>query len=145
MNAQDLRKLLEQTDDKLSVFSDNEVFDKYEITVKEFSELVSVFLSDEEKLRLFDYSFFINLEGWKKCEIIKLVSDEKVLLQMLSNDSVISGIDEYSIANIINKLDDNTKKIVLCNHEFIEKLQISDYYIEKIISSVSSPWAKCTK
>ena len=41
----------------------SETFIKYEITVKEFLDLVSDFLSDEEKLRLFDYSHFMQING----------------------------------------------------------------------------------
>ena len=43
MNAQDLRKLLEQTDDKSSIFASPETLNKYEFNAKEFFDLISDF------------------------------------------------------------------------------------------------------
>ena len=87
MNAQDLRKLLEQTDDKSSIFASPETLNKYEFNAKEFFDLISDFLSDEEKLKLFDYSHFRQFEGWIKGGIIGLISDEHIILQIIINFS----------------------------------------------------------
>ncbi len=59
MNAQDLRKLLEQTDNKFSVFASRETLIKYDFNAKELVNLINDFLSDEEKLRIFEYPHFI--------------------------------------------------------------------------------------
>ena len=137
MNAQDLRKLLQQTDDKLSIFVSSETLNKYELNVREFFDLISDFLSDEEKLRLFDYSHFIKFEDWIKCGIIGLVSDEHIVLKMMSNDNIINGFKSYQVVDIIKKMSDSGKQQLLHNQDFIRKHQISNYELQDIISSLT--------
>ena len=97
-------------------------------------DLINDFLNDEEKLRLFDYMQF---NSYVKGEIIDLVSDEKIILQMINNDNIMSGIDSYSIVSMIEKMSDSIKQHVLHNQEFIEKHQIDSYDLERIISSLT--------
>ncbi len=137
MNAQDLRELLEKTDDKLSIFASRETLSKCEINVKELWDLISDFLTDEEKLKLFDYSHFTQFEGLIKGGIIGLVSDENIILQMLSNDSIMNGFASYQIFNIIKKMSVSGKQQLLHNQEFIEKYQIADYELKDIVYSLT--------
>lgn len=137
MNAQDLRILLEQTDDKLSIFASRETLNKYKLNAKEFCDLISDFLSDEEKLKLFDYSHFRQFEGWIKGRIIELVSDENIILQMMSNEDIMNDVTSYQIVGIIKEMSDNGKKQLLHNQEFIEKYQISGYELKSIVSSLT--------
>ncbi len=137
MNAQDLRKLLEQADDKLSIFANRETLSKYELSVRELLDLVNDFLSDEEKLKLFDYLHFIKLESRIKGSIISLISDEHIVLQMMNNDNIMNGFKNYQIVNIIKKMSDNVKQQVLYNQDFIKKYQIADYELREIISSLN--------
>ena len=140
MNAQDLRKLLEETDDKLSIFASSETLTKYEFNVKEFFDLISDFLSDEEKLRLFDYSHFRQFSGWIKGGIINLVSDAHILLQMMNDDNIMNGFENYQIVDIIKKKSDSAKQHLLYNQDFIDfikKHQITDYELKEIISSLN--------
>lgn len=137
MNAQDLRILLEQTGDKLSIFESRETLNKYKLNAKEFCDLISDFLSDEEKLKLFDYSHFRQFEGWIKGRIIELVSDENIILQMMSNEDIMNDVTSYQIVGIIKEMSDNGKKQLLHNQEFIEKYQISGYELKSIVSSLT--------
>lgn len=137
MNTQDLRKLLEQTDDKFSIFASPETLNKYEFNAKEFFDLISDFLSDEEKLKLFDYSHFRQFEGWIKGGIIGLVSNEHIILQIINNDNIMNGFESYQIVDIMKRMSDIGKKQLLYNQEFIEKHQIASYELEEIISSLT--------
>ncbi len=137
MNAQDLRKLLEQTDDKLSVFGSRETLNKYKFNAIELFDLISDFLSDEEKLKLFEYSHFIQYNSMIKCGIIDLVSDENIVLQMMNNDKIMNGFESYQIVNIIKKLSDNGKQELLHNQEFIKKHKIANFQLKSIVSSLS--------
>lgn len=137
MNAQDLRRLLEQTDDRLKIFANSETLNKYELNAKEFFDLISDFLSDEEKLRLFDYSHFRQFDSWIKSRIIGLVSDEHIVLQMLNDDNIINGFESYQIVDIMKKINDSGKQQLLHNQDFMEKHQIAGYELEKIISSLT--------
>lgn len=137
MNAQDLRNLLEQTDDKLSIFVNRETLNKYKLSVKEFLDLISDFLNDEEKLKLFDYSHFRQFKSSIKAGIIGLVSDEHIILQMMNNDNIMDDFKSYQIVDIMKKMSDTGKQQLLYNQEFIEKHQIADYELSEIISSLT--------
>ena len=134
MNAQDLRTLLEQSDDKFSILSSSETLKKYELTVKEFLDLISDFLNNEEKFRLLE---FIQFKPWIKGGIIGLISDENILLQILNNDTIMDGFENYQLVDIIIKMNDSAKKQLLHNQDYVEKHQIGDYELNKIISSLS--------
>ena len=137
MNAQDLRNLLEQSDDKLSIFGSRETLNKYKFNAREFFDLISDFLSDEEKLKLFDYSHFMQYNATVKGGIIGLVSDENIVLQMMNNDKIMNGFESYQISNIIKKLSDNVKQQLLYNQEFIKKYKIANIQLKNIVSSLS--------
>lgn len=64
-------------------------------------------------------------------------TDEKIILQMINNDNIMSGIDSYYIVSMIEKMNDSIKQQVLHNQEFIEKHQINSYDLEGIISSLT--------
>lgn len=134
MNEQNLRILLEKTDDKFGVLSSSETLNKYNITIAEYLDFISNFLNDEEKLRLLEIMKF---KIWIKSGIISLVSDENILLQILNNDTIMNGFEKYQIIDIIIKMNDSTKKQILRNQEFVEKHKIVDYELNKIISSLS--------
>lgn len=136
MNTEDLIKLLEETEDKLSIFVSEETFNKYEISIVELLDLISEFLKDEEILKLFNYSYFLELDGWTKSDIIGFISKENVLLQIINNDNIMKGIDKYQIIDIIKRLSDAEKQKILYNQNFIEKYQIVDSDFEDIISSL---------
>ena len=137
MNANDLRILLEQTNDKFSIFASHDILSQYELNEAELLNLIRDFLNDEEKMRLFDYPHFMQLNGWLKSVIIALVSDDNILLQILNNDNLMNIFAKYQIVDIIKKMNDSSKKQLLHNQEFIEKHQIDDYLLKGIIASLS--------
>lgn len=137
MNAQDLRNLLENEYDKLSIFASVETFNKYNFNAQEFFDLINDFLSDEEKLKLFDYSHFQEFEPWIKFEIVELVSNQNIKLQILNNYNIISSFQTYQIVKLIKELNDSGKKQILSNQAFIEKYQITTYELKDIILSLS--------
>lgn len=137
MDAQDLRKLLEQTDDKLSIFTNRETFNKYELKVKELLDLISEFLSDEEKLKLFDYSHFRQFNSKVRSGVIGLISDENMISQIINNDTIMEGIENYQIVDIFKKMSDSAKQKLLHNQDFLEKHQMEYYELKDIISSLT--------
>ena len=137
MDGQGLRKLLEETDDKLSIFATRDTFKKYIISLSELLDLIKDFLNDEEKLKLFNYSHFQRFSAVIKEGIIKLVSDENILLQMLNNDNIMNDFKDYQIINLLNDLSDNVKESILNNQEFLQKHQINFNQLKEIVMSVS--------
>ena len=137
MNIQDLRELLGQTDNKLDIFANVQTLRNYEFTNRELFELINEFLSDEEKLKLFDYSHFVNLSPYIRSKIIRLVSSDQVLLQMMNNDSIINGIDEYALVEIIKNMSDAGKQQLLHNQEFMKRHRFTNNSLYNIFSSLS--------
>lgn len=133
MNTQDLRKLLEKTDDKSSIFASSEILNQYDFNMTEFFDLVKEFLSDEEKLKLLNYSHFQGTESW----IIGSITDEDIKMQILSNNSIMSNFENDQIVDIIKGLTDDRKLQILCNQTFMEKYQFTNHELGDIISFFS--------
>lgn len=137
MNAQEFRKLLQETDDKLSIFASSETLRKCEFSINELVGIIRDFLSDEEISKLFDYSHFTKLDGFIKYSIIKLISDENVILQMLANDSIMNGVAIPQILNIIKIFSDEGKKQLLHIPGFVNNHQLTYIELRDIIYSLS--------
>ncbi len=137
MYVKDFRELLEKTENKLSIFASAEILNKYEINKQECINLISEYLRDEEKLQLFNYSHFRQFENWAKIEIIKTISNENILLQIIKDDNITNGFESYEIMEIIKKVNDRGKQQILYNQDLIEKYQIADYDLTDIISGLA--------
>ncbi len=137
MDCQDLRKLLEETDNRFSVFASRQILNQYDLNVTEFIDLINDFLSDAEKANLLSMPHFQQLGPNIKVGIIKLISDEGILLQTLNEDGAMVGIPSYYIIDIIKNMSDASKTQLLYNQEFIKKYEIAAYEIMKIIKSLS--------
>ena len=70
MSAQDLRTLLQQTDNIFSILNNSEIFDKYGLTTREISDLISHFLNDEEKSWVIEKS--VKLGGYKLYDLVHI-------------------------------------------------------------------------
>ncbi len=137
MNVENLKEALEQAEDKLSIFSDASLFNKYNIKGSQLVSLVREFLSDEEKIKLFDYPHFIRIIPAVKKNIINEISDSNILSQVLDNDKALEGIFPSALCEICLKLDDKEKQKILHNQEFIEKRELEKYELKKIVNSLN--------
>ena len=72
-----------------------------------------------------------------KVGIFALISDPKTKLQLLIDDEIAIGLDNFEVIDIIHSLDDDEKKQLLGNSNFIEKHKISTQQLEDIIISLS--------
>ena len=137
MDANDLNKLLEQSDNKLSIFANVELLKKYKFNAQELFDMISTYLSDNEKLKLFDYPHFNRFPAIIKSGIIKTVSDENIILQMLTNDIITNNFDNYQLTTIIEDLSDSSKIELLHNQNFITKHNFPDYQLTSIITNLT--------
>lgn len=138
MSTQDYRNLLEQSNDKLSIFADVENIHKCKPKLTDFLDLISEFLSDEEKLELFNYKHFMEFPKQIKYNILKSVSNETVLLQMLTNDIIMGDFEYNDVSYIISQMSNNIKKQIIYNEDFIIKHNLSNYTLRNVISSLSN-------
>lgn len=79
MNAQNLRILLEKSDNKLSILTNFEILNQYNCNEQEIFSLIKEFLSDKEKVRLFGCPHFQGYES----EIIECISDDEIKIEVL--------------------------------------------------------------
>lgn len=133
MDAQDLRKLVEKSEDKFNIFVDKKVLGLYDFDVIEFFDLIKEFLTDEEKIRLYDYPQFKGSEDL----LIDAISNQKLKIQMIIRFE--EKLEHYQLSDLVKKLEDEARKEILHNKEFMEKNQFK--YTEKkdFISGTSSP------
>lgn len=137
MSVQDFRKKLENTTDKLSVFASREAILKYDVTVAEILELIQDFLSDEEKLKLFDFPDIEKLTTKFMNNIIGLISEEAVKLQLLENDSIISKMDQGKIIELISGISDEARASVLKDTEFTKKIGLQTHQLMELTKQLS--------
>lgn len=137
MGVQDLRKLLENAEDKLSIFQDKEQLSQYDMSIAEFLELVRDFLEDEQKAQLLETVHIKKLSAHIKKSIINDVIDDNIRLDLIRNDDIISDLDEWQVRGLVESLGENGKIQILQDSSFFEKHEMKDYEIIKIISSLS--------
>lgn len=125
MDINDLRKLLEESADKVSILTDKSELKKYKFSIAELKELINTLLNDKEKVSIFSYNIFS--DDIVNSEIIDTISDENVKLQVLCN----SNIPEWKRVQIITKMSNNAKMKVLMD----EKKYGIEFGGEDIISS----------
>ena len=133
MNAQDLRKLLEQSEDKMNIFKDAETIFQYDLKVVEFLNIITDFLTDEEKKELVNCPFFENLSKYVQYRIIELISDDNIKLQFLKNSDNTDNISIYDVIDVIKTLSSNSIKQLLYDPNFMETYNFSEYQLKDII------------
>ena len=140
MNAQDLKKLLENTNNKFNIFTDRSVLVQYSLTVADLLQLLNEFLSDEEKGRLFELEHFKKLSPNLKSQILQDISDSKIKLTILKKPELIEGLDAYYITKIIFTLDENARFSIIEDLNFLKNYKIDNYDINKIIKSLGDKY-----
>jgi len=158
MGIDELRKLLRETEDKLSIFTDAEKLSEYDINSDELQSLLREFLSDAEKEKLLDYPIYEgniemiiasisdqskkmqllgkqNLNNTQVLYVIKSFSDEikKGLLSKLKD-----SLDIHSLFEIASSLSEDAKEEMLEDLEYLrDELQFGSYEITELIKSLS--------
>ena len=85
MERREFKQLLDEAEDKLSIFTNIEIIKTYSNDTKteEYYDLVSEYLSDEEIIKLLDYAKDFNYPDRKK--LILMISDSELLYNILQN------------------------------------------------------------
>ena len=140
MKVQDLKNLLESSQDKFNIFADKaNLTNLDDLTTTSLLELISDFLTDEQKAKLFDLDHFRNLSDSIKFKIGQLISDSNIKLNLLKSPDFTSNFEDYQIKNLVESLDDHGKLEIFSDKNFVEQnLHLNKYQIPSIISSISS-------
>lgn len=143
MNSQELKNLLEKTEDKLNIFTNPEIINQFSSHLYEFIKLINDCLSDTEKLNLFSNEYFQNLNSFRKEQIINSVSDDNIKFCMLSSPSVLSGFSTGEIVSIIKKSSEELKTKILTNQDLVSNvLNLKEYQISNLVETLSSDESK---
>lgn len=136
MERREFRQLLDEAEDKLSIFTNIEIIKTYSNKTKteEYYDLVSEYLSDEEIIKLFDYAKDFNYPDRKK--LILMISDSELLYNILQDDEKIEEFTQI-ICQLVRKLNDSDKEKLLNRPDWIKNHKLQAYDIKSIIESLN--------
>lgn len=137
MNAEDLRNLLEASNDRFKIFEDKDIFSKYNLNIAELKEIVETFLTDEQKANLIELEHFKGLNTIVTYRILQTISDENIIFNILTDSVITSGFDKHKIMTLIESLGNDNKIKLLHMKDFIQEYDIKDYEIRDIIKSLN--------
>ena len=136
MAKEELKKILESSNDKFKVLSDVETVKTYQITENELLELIDEFLNDEQKIALLSANYA--QKPIIKRNIIMLIKDESKRLDVIFNKELTNGLETTDFINIIQSQNINCILQILNNTEFLEENKIGKYRITDIIKAQNS-------
>ena len=135
MERREFKQLLDEAEDKLSIFTNIEIIKTYSNDTKteEYYDLVSEYLSDEEIIKLLDYAKDFNYPDRKK--LILMISDSELLYNILQDDEKIEEFKQI-IWQLVRKLNDSDKEKLLNRPDWIKNHKLQAYDIKYIIKSL---------
>ena len=142
MNIEELRKLLENSNDKFNILSNSNILSQYNIKDDELLDLIKDFLTDEQKLKLL-YDLDISL-GIKPFYLMHITCslDDDYKMQLLQNPNFFKEhhIESTYIWQIIVFLnEDDNKQKLLYNIDLIKnELLLENNHITEIISTLKN-------
>ncbi|MBP3831352.1 MAG: hypothetical protein ILA02_03150 [Clostridia bacterium] len=140
MNLDDLRQLLNKSNNKLDIFGNTEILKQCQFSFNQLYELIVEFLTDSEKLQLFNYPLYMNMTPYKRNDILNLISDSKILLSALLNENIINGFSSFDLQQIVQKkLEDSEKFSLLNTPNWFKTHNILTYIISDIIEKMENP------
>lgn len=113
MDSNDLKQLLEETEDKLSIFGNVEILKQLNINLGELYNVIRAYLSDDEISKLLEYAHFQKWDTIRRKKIILMISDSKVMLDVLQDEEKIKDFKSWDLKDFIKKLDDSDKEKLL--------------------------------
>lgn len=137
MDIQDLWKILEASNDKFSVFADEESFLQYNFSISDFLHVADNFLTDEEKLKLFDLKYIKRQSSNIKESVLNLIQKDDIKLKAILNEDITAGLEQYQIQDIINTLGTTGIIQIIENPEFIQKHNIQRIEIVNMIEKLN--------
>lgn len=118
MGVEELKQIIEKSENKFSVFENIDLLLNYNFTVNDFIDLINTYLNDEQKINLFKLEYLKKLENYipegflfngdkknnfsdevlkyiavgRKYEIINSIGDRKLRVQIYNEADVISEL-----------------------------------------------------
>ena len=110
MDTKDLRKLLEKSENKFSVFADETIMSQYDGHIYDLMDLMNEFLETQQRANLFNVGYYKNLSvGDKLTVIINSIDNDDIKLKLIENPNFTVNLSRGDILYIIEKSSDNLK------------------------------------
>lgn len=139
MNKEDLRKLLETSNDRYNILKDLKKLIPYNINLKDLRNFIIEFLTDEEKVNILDVDYIKLLDPNLTKNIIKSIKNNDIKLRTFEKQDIMSRLEDYEIVDIVETLDDIRKVQLLKGlGEIYKDIQISEGSKYKIIMSLDN-------
>lgn len=138
MTSQDFIENLKRSEGILSIFTDPELLNKYDLTIVELLDAIKEYLSDNEKRELLKTQAFKTCSVSIKSNILESITDANVKKQIIDDDEIMSGFDRYDKEDLIKNSNAELKKLVLADKDTVKKLEMSSTNIENLIFSLES-------
>lgn len=135
---EELKKVLEQSQNKLEVFGDVDKIVQYDMTIQQLVDIIQESLSDEEKEKLFEFSHFQNLKPHIREKILAGVRNDEIKIRMIKDQKVTSGIFDYTLQNMMEGLGDAGVLLVLNDEELLNQYDKHKITRVKMIKNLSS-------
>ncbi len=132
-----LTKILEKSNNKLNIFANKNILNKFNFNISELCDLISTFLGDDQIVKLFEFEHFINLPPINKQYIFDLVKDDNLKLDLLKNFEFLSNMDLFLVDEMIKSLGEYGKVQILHDTDFLTKYEIDSNNSMKIMISLS--------
>ena len=137
MNAQDLKKVLENTSNKMDIFSNRETLLQYDITVSELNDLIDTFLSDTEKVQILNMPHFKSKDSII-IHIVKSINNPKIKLQLMKDKEIASKFSSFEIIQLVKTFDKQSIKELLYMSEFLKEHNlIGSFYLNDIFKMLN--------
>lgn len=136
MDREEFRQLLEETDDKLSIFGNVEILRQCKMNLEEWYDLIKTFLTDREISKLLEYKHFQKWPRSRRKELILMISDSEILLEMLQDEEKMEGFESWDLESFIKKLNDSDKEKLLNTPGWFESRGFLPYEVSKIIAEM---------
>ena len=114
------------------------LLNRYNLIGEELDRIIEIYLTDEEKAKLFEFEHFKNLYPYRIKNIIKLIKDDELKLKLLKDDALMSGMSEFDIVDIVKLLEDDNKMQVLKDENYRKKYNIEEYDAINIIMTFTN-------
>ena len=138
MDANNLREILLNSNNKLDVFKDFNLIKKYKVNPNVILEYINEFLNDNEKVNLFNFKHFATFPLRYKLEILNSITSPKLALELIEQKGFAFKMQKDEILKYIYSQSDNFKKSVIDDEGLISMYKLGAYDVGQIIESFSS-------
>ena len=133
MDLQEFRKLIEESDNRISTIRENS--SELNFSMSELISVVNELFSDEDKIAFL--STFKKVSSNHRLSVMKSIGSDEVKIGAMKDEELTEGFSNYNIKNIVESLHDEGKLSIFHDSEFTKSKQISIIDIVNMVKGMS--------